>query len=209
GQDHTQPGPGERTIAESLSAELKFPEAVVLGQPFAVGARWTYQRTTTAREYQYAANDVHRNVHVLSKYEITAPEVNRAYAEEAWIVRARFWDAQGKGMTGAELFVQCFLIGPCAQVIRVLLQDDGVAPDAVAGDGTYTALHRFTREAEGLWKYLVIAQDVNTARPDMTPEQAARVVGGIVRTHQLTISFGSGTCRLIPDGYIHVIGGLT
>lgn len=37
---------------------------------------------------------------------------------------------------------------------------------------------RFTREAEGLWKYLVIAQDVNIARPDMTPEQAARIVGG-------------------------------
>jgi hypothetical protein len=94
-------------------------------------------------------------------------------------------------------------------VIRVLLQDDGVAPDAAPSDGTYTALHRFTREAEGLWKYLVIAQDVNTARPDMTPEQAARIVGGIVRTHQLTISFGGGSCRLIPDGYIHVIGGLT
>lgn len=209
GQDHTPPGPGERTLAERLSAELTFPEAVVLGKPFAVGARWKYQRTTTAHEYQYAANDVHQNVHVLSRYEITAPAVNRAYEEEAWIVQARFWDAQGKLMTGAELFVQCFLIGPSAQVIRVLLQDDGVAPDAVAGDGTYTALHRFTREAEGMWKYLVIAQDVNNARPGMAPDQAALILGGIVRTHQLTISFGGGTCRLVPDGDIHVIGGLT
>ncbi len=209
GQDHTQPGPGERTIAESLSAELTFPEPVVLGKPFAVGARWKYQRTTTAREYQYAETDVHRNVHVLSKYEITAPELNRAYEEEPWIVRARFWDAQGRLMTGAELFVQCFLVGPCRQVIRVLLQDDGVAPDTAAGDGTYTALRRFTREAEGVWKYLVIAQDVNHARPDMTPDQAARILGGIVLTHQLTISFGSGICRLIPDGFVQVIGGLT
>jgi hypothetical protein len=209
GQDHTRPGPGERTIAESLSAELAFPEAVALGRPFAVGARWKYQRITTAREYPYAASDVHHNAHVLSSYEIAAPEVNRAYAEEAWTVQARFWDADGKPMTGAELFVQCFLIGPCAQVIRVVLQDDGVAPDAVAGDGTYTALHRFTREAEGLWKYLVIAQDAGTARHDLPPDPAARILGGIVRTHQLTISFGGGTCKLIPDGYIHVIGGLT
>lgn len=209
GQDHTPPGPGELTIAESLYAELTFPVPVVLGKPFAIGARWKYKRITTAGEYHHTANDVHQNVHVLSKYEITAPKINHAYEEEAWIVQARFWDAQGKLMTGAELFVQCFLIGPCAQVIRVVLQDDGMAPDAAAGDGTYTALHRFTREAEGLWKYLVIAQDVNTARPDMTPEQAARIIGGIVRTHQLTISFAGGTCRLIPDGYIHVIGGLT
>jgi hypothetical protein len=209
GQDHTRPGPGELTIAESLYAELTFPVPVVLGKPFAVSARWKYKRLTTAGEYHHAARDVHQNVHVLSRYEITAPKINHAYEEEAWIVQGRFWDARGKLMTGAELFVQCFLIGPCAQVIRVVLQDDGVAPDAAPCDGAYTGLHRFTREAEGVWKYLVIAQDVNTARPDMTPEQASRIVGGIVRTHQLTISFGGGSCRLIPDGYIHVIGGLT
>jgi hypothetical protein len=209
GQDHTAPGPGELTIAESLYAELEFPEPVVLGRPFAVGTRWKYKRTTTAREYHYTAHGVHRNVHVLSKYEIAAPDINHAFREEPWIVRARFWDAEGELMTGAELFVQCFLIGPCAQVIRFVLQDDGVAPDTVAGDGTYTALHRFTYEAQGLWKYLVIAQDVNNARPDLKPEQAAQIIGGIVRTHQLTISFGGGTCRLIPDGYVQVIGGLT
>ncbi|HEX3477384.1 MAG TPA: choice-of-anchor X domain-containing protein [Kofleriaceae bacterium] len=212
GQDHTRPGPGELTIAESLYTELTFPVPVVPGKPFAVGARWRYTRITTAREYHHAANDVHHNAHVLSRYEITAPKVNHAYEDEAWIVQARFWDARGKRMTGAELFVQCFLIGPCGQLIRVVLQDDGVAPDAAPGDGTYTALRRFTYEAEGLWKYLVIAQDVHTARPG-TPEQAARItggiVGGIVRTHQLTISFGGGSCRLIPDGYVHVIGALT
>jgi hypothetical protein len=209
GQDHTRPGPDELTIAESLYAELTFPVPVVLGKPFAVSTRWKYKRITTGGEYHHAANDMHQNVHVLSRYEIAAPKVNHAYEDEAWIIQARFWDAKGKLMTGAELFVQCFLIGPCAQVIRILLQDDGVAPDAAPGDGTYTALRRFTYEAEGLWKYLVIAQDVNTARPDMTPEQAARIVGGIVRTHQLTISFGGGRCRVIPDGYIHVIGALT
>src|SRR4029077_13592266 len=114
-----------------------------------------------------------------------------------------FWDAEGQLMTGAELFVQCFLIGPCAQVIRVVLQDDGVAPDAAASDGTYTALHRFSRETEGLWKYLVVAQDVNHARPDMTPEQAARIVGGVVGTHPLALSFRGGGGRRVPRCITH------
>src|SRR5262249_19280393 len=156
---------------------------------------WKYTRITTAREYQYAAHDVHQNIHVLSKYEVTAPDLNHAFRDEPWTCRARFWDADGEPMTGPELFVQCFLIGPCSQVIRMVLQDDGAA-----GDGTYTGTRRFTREAEGLWKYLVIAQDVNNAQPDLMPEQAAQIIGGIVRTHQLTIAFDAGTCRLVPDG---------
>ncbi|HEX3763186.1 MAG TPA: hypothetical protein VHW23_31045 [Kofleriaceae bacterium] len=203
GQAHTPPGPGKLTVAERMYAELSFREPVVLGKPFAVATRWAYTRTTTASEHQYATHDVHQNVHVLSRYEVAAPDLNHAFREEPWICRARFWDADGEPMTGPELFVQCFLIGPCAQVIRVVLQDDGTA-----GDGTYTGLHRFTREAEGLWKYLVIAQDVNNAQSDLTPEQAAQIIGGIVLTHQLTISFDGGTCRLVPDGYVNVIGGL-
>jgi len=149
-----------------------------------------------------------QNVHVLSKYEITAPNINHQFQEEPWIVRAQFWDIHGKLMTGADLFVQCFLIGPTGQTVKLQLQDDGVAPDAKANDGTYTAFHRFIREAEGLWKYFVIAQDVNNAQPDMSPEQAAQILGGMVRTHQLTISFQGGTCKLVPDGYVNVIGGV-
>jgi hypothetical protein len=208
GQDHTAPGPGELTVAESMYAELEFPESVVLGQPFAIGAKWKYKRTTNMREYLYSAHEVRQNVHVLSKYEVTAPNINHQFREEPWIVRAQFWDIHGKLMTGADLFVQCFLIGPTGQVIKLLLQDDGVAPDAKANDGTYTAFHRFLRDAEGLWKYFVIAQDVNNAQPDMSPEQAAQIIGGMVRTHQLTISFQGGTCKLVPDGYVNVVGGV-
>jgi hypothetical protein len=208
GQDHTPPGPGELTLAESMYAELEFPEPVVLGKPFAVRATWQYKRITNSQEYQFAAQDVHQNTHVLSRYEITAPDVVFEAQERTWIVQGRFWDANGKLMTGADLFVQCFLIGPIGQVIKLVLQDDGAAPDAAAGDGTYTGFHFFRRE-EGLWKYLVIAQDINNAQPDMSPEEAAQIIGGMVRTSQLTISFEGGTCKLVPDGFVNVIGGLS
>ena len=51
----------------------------------------------------------------------------------------------------------------------------------------------------------MIAQDVNDATPDMTPDQAAQIIGGMVLTHQLSITFEGGTCPLVPDGHVHVV----
>jgi hypothetical protein len=59
------------------------------------------------------------------------------------------------------------------------MQDDGIPPDAVANDGTYTGQYQFAVEknADGLWKFFVIAQDINNAQPTMSPEQQAEIVG--------------------------------
>ena len=88
-----------------------------------------------------------------------------------------------------------------------MLQDDGIWPDEGASDGTYTAFVDFRRfKAEpGLWTYYVIAQDVNSAQPDMTPEEAAQIIGGMVLTHQLTLSFTEDECPIIPDGHVMVV----
>jgi hypothetical protein len=39
----------------------------------------------------------------------------------------------------------------------------------------------------------------------MTPDQAAQIIGGMVLTHQLSITFEGGTCPLVPDGHVHVV----
>jgi hypothetical protein len=51
----------------------------------------------------------------------------------------------------------------------------------------------------------LIAQDFNTAQPNMDPDEAAQIIGGMVLTHQLTINLGGGTCPLVPDGHVNVI----
>lgn len=180
-----------------------------LGNPFAVGLNWTYKRQTNVREYDFSASDVNQNQHVLSQYKIHAPNIIHEFKEEPWIVKAEFWDKNNEKLSGDELFVQCFLLGPIGQVLKLILQDDGVPPDENPNDGVYTAIHYFDRRSrpEGLWKYFVIAQDINNAQPDMTPEEAAKIIGGLVLTNQLTISFEGGTCKLVPDGYVNVITG--
>lgn len=51
----------------------------------------------------------------------------------------------------------------------------------------------------------MIAQDVNRAREDMDPEEAAKMIGGMLLTPQVTIGFDGGECPLVPDGHVNVL----
>ncbi|HEY9597373.1 MAG TPA: hypothetical protein V6D33_06855, partial [Cyanophyceae cyanobacterium] len=206
--DNTLPASGELTIGEQLKVSLSYPEPVALGKPFAVGAKWEYTRITTGSSYTYSVSEVNQNIHVLSKYEITAPDVVRSYKREPFIVKGQFFGSDGKIFRGDELFVQCFLVGFNGQFASFVMQDDGSGGrfgDETALDGVYTGGFQFTIEDRGLWKFFVIAQDINTAQPNLAPEEAAKIIGGFVLTHQLTITLGGGTCPFVPDGDVNVI----
>lgn len=210
GQDNTAPPDGELTVREDLTLRMEPTGPVTLGQKFETAVKWTYERTTSSGATQtYHVEEINPNVHVLSRYDIDAPDVVRSYAREPFIVHGQFYDADGRQMSGDELFVQCYLIGPIGQWRRIPMLDDGVRPDEKPNDGVYTGAYNFTAKEEqdfrGVWTYFVIAQDVNTARPDMAPEEAAQIIGGMVLTHQLTINLGGGTCPLVPDGHVNVV----
>jgi len=212
GQDHTLPATGEHTVAEKLRVKITYPESVALGRPFAAQAKWRYTRVTTGASYDYAGEDTRTNKHVLSRYNIEAPNYVRLYTDEPWIIRGQFFGPDDDLMRGDQLFVQCFLVGPKGQFYRFPMQDDGIAPDQRASDGWYTGAFDFRvaareeeTDARGFWHIFVLAQDVNNAAPDLKPEQAAQIIGGLVRTHQLSITWGGGTCPLTPDGEVNVV----
>ncbi len=85
------------------------------------------------------------------------------------------------------------------------MQDDGIYPDEKPSDGVYTGGRFFNVREKGLWMFCVVAQDINSAQSDMTPEEQAKIIGGMVLTNQLTISFKGGECPLVPDGDVNVI----
>ena len=58
-----------------------------------------------------------------------------------------------------------------------------------------------------MWTYYVLAQDINNAQPDLKPEDAAQIIGGMLLTNQLTLSFDQDTCQFVPDGHVTVIVG--
>lgn len=208
GEDNTSPPAGALTTAENLRLTITYLETIQMGRPFAIGAKWTYTRETTAGALTYSVDETQNNVHVIDKYDITAPDVVRSYQREAFIVKAKFTRPGGIIYRGAEIFVQCFLIGPAGQMMKFMLEDNGAGGrlgDTAANDGIYIGGWQFTAHDKGLWTYLVIAQDVNAATPDMAPETAAQIIGGMVLTHQLSITFEGGTCPLVPDGHVNVV----
>lgn len=210
GQDKTIPAAGEWTVYESLTAAIKYPEDIVPGRPFAVDVSWAYTRTTMdvsmiSHDYVYTETVTNHNVHLLSRYEINAPNVIRVYRRQPFIIEGRFFDTDNALLKGAELFVKCFLIHDDGISINFLLQDDGMKPDTEANDGTYTGVHYFNIKDEGMWKIFVIAQHINNAQPDMKPEEAAQIIGGMILTNQLSISFSGGQCNMVPDGDVQVI----
>jgi uncharacterized membrane protein YgcG len=206
GQDHTAPAsPSEKTIQEDLDVTFKYNDAIQPGQPFKVGIDWKYIRTTDVSTYEHHDSMMTANIHTLSKYVIEAPDVVRAYKREPFIIKAQFYDADDKIFKGNQLFVQCYLVGPAGQYRRFTLEDGGVNPDAKANDGTYTGRYQFTTKDKGIWTYYVLAQDINDADPNLPPDEAAQIIGGMLLTGQITLSFGGGTCPLVPDGHVNVI----
>ncbi len=206
GQDATPPADGELTVKELLNVQLNYPDPVALGRAFAVEAKWHYRRITTNKIYEASNSDITQNIHIASSYQIDAPEVASSYKKDGqWTIKAQFRDKAGDLFKGSQLLVQCFLVGPQGQLIKLLLQDDGSFPDQKPADGIYCARKYFSQSSEGLWRYYVIAQDVNHATSDMTPEQAAQIIGGMVITHQLTITFDQDECPFVPDGHVMVV----
>ncbi|MGZ5442625.1 MAG: choice-of-anchor X domain-containing protein [Thermoanaerobaculia bacterium] len=187
---------------------MRYVDPVALGRPFKIGTKWEYTRITDGNSYTHEVEETNENIHVLSEYDIKAADVVRVYKREPWIVRAQFRAANGETIRGGELFVQCFLIGPDGRFRSFVLQDDGMQPDDKPNDGIYTGVYQFALEKNpvGLWRYFVIAQDVNNADPNLKPEEAAQIIGGFVVTHQLTIDFDpTSDCPFVPDGHVNVI----
>jgi hypothetical protein len=208
GRDNTVPAQGEVTISEKVNLAFIYPEPIALGKPFKAGLKWDYTRVTSGpASYTYSASDTNTNAHVLSNYRISAPEVIHYYQREPFLIKAEFFDKDGRQLKGNQLFVQCFLVGPNGEYRKILMQDDGIYPDEKPSDGTYTGIYHFEadKNPRGLWTYYVIAQDINNANPDMKPEEAAKIIGGIVLTHQLVITFDEDECPFVPDGHINVL----
>ena len=172
GEDNTAPAAGELTTGEKLHLVISYPEPVAPGKPFLVGAKWEYTRITTGKTYTYAVDQKNNNVHVLSKYVITAPNVIHTYKKEFWTVKGEFYDQDENKMKGDQLFVQCFLFGPNGELRSFVMQDDGIYPDEKPSDGVYTGGRYFNSREKGLWMFCVVAQDINNAQSNKTPRRA-------------------------------------
>lgn len=66
GQDATVPEADERTLRETVSIAIEYPEIPFPGRPYEVGVDWTYRRETDRRELEHAVTERNTNPHALT-----------------------------------------------------------------------------------------------------------------------------------------------
>lgn len=67
GQDATPVDPGERTLREVVSTEIDYPQIPFPGQPYKLGVKWKYSRTTDRRVLTLSADEERTNPHVIAE----------------------------------------------------------------------------------------------------------------------------------------------
>ena len=191
------------TIGERLDAVITDAQIGCAGPRFKVQADWTYTRVTTGNAYTCTVSEINQNQHVLSQYNITAPDIVHLYQGDPWVVEAAFFDENGKQLHGGDLFVQCILVAPHGEYFNIVLQDDGISPDTSPDDGTYTGKLTFgvcEDRSRGILAVLRDRSGYQHRAADMDQEEAAQIIGGLVRTHYLRSTSMAALARWSPTG---------
>lgn len=217
GQELAKPERGAQTIAESLVAKFAYPGGPpVAGRPYKIDVDWTYTRSTTKGAITRRIQETVENTHVFDQVMVDAPKQVRLRHDPFRII-ARFLNVDNMPYAGAELYALCLVRAPNGQPFVFQLVDDGIPPDEFAGDGLFTGELNLGNAAEsvighggnalGKWQVFIVAQDINRAEEGMAPEEAAKIIGGMILASPFKLKFGSGLCSALPDATVEVVAG--
>jgi hypothetical protein len=212
GQELTAPAAGELTVAEQVEFGVKFGESPATGRLFKGSVDWTYRRTTdSGRTIEASKSEEWSNIHVLKDYTVTlsasqiSPGMYMQDRRKEMEVTAAFIRTDGSLCRGSDLYVvaQFWKQG---QHIMVELRDDGSYGGA-PNSGKYVGVVNFAKQelSTGNWYGYVIAQDVNTVLEGTEQREAAKTIGGIMVTKQLTIGLNGQPCVLEHDVVVTVV----
>ena len=202
-QEHTLPAATELTTHERLHLEVTYPEPVALGRPFTADLNGNTR--ALRRSVVYVRRERQQeNLHTLSRYEIYAP-TRPALPTSAFVIKGRFFTRTDS----SSLVTRCSCNdpdGPCPPLPRVRNAGQRGSADVAANDGTFTGQFQFAEEknADGLWMFFVIAQDINTAHQPCPPSSRRKSSVTFLRTTYCMPKYASGynISALLPTVYI-------
>ena len=204
------------TVAEALNVTFDYPGgAPNANEPYPVSVKLDYQRITTGNAYPHSVEETQNNIHVNGGVEVEVPSLHHAFVEPL-VIKSRFKRNNGKLFVGEDLYAFSLLRSPDDMYFLVDLADDGIEHDEKPNDGTYTGsihlkevyriLLKHQLKPEGIWRVYVFAQDVNDATPDMSPQIAAKRIGGFMVASGLKITFDSTLpCPLQAQAVVTVV----
>jgi hypothetical protein len=141
GQVATIPNPGERTLKETVSAEVQYPEIPLPGRPFKVAIKWKYERQTDTRVMQHAVSETQINGHVLSGQHLTTDQAK--YPPGANVIFTAFLGTEPDKSDCGNYFVTAAALSPSHQrAYKLILRPTDVTASAAARAGSQMQTNR-------------------------------------------------------------------
>ena len=206
-------GPLSGTWICFVDFDVKFSDSPGTGTPFKGSIDWRYQRVlASGATLKYGTIDDWENQHYLKDYIVSVDGTHNAsgiYVHDRHkdlMVSAKFVKSDGPLCRGTQLYVTAQLWTLAGHSVIFELRDDGLQTGK-ANSGVYSGLQNLIRNEvlPGTWYLYVIAQDVNTVPEGTDPRQAAKTIGGMIVTKQLTIGLNGQPCRFEHDAVVTVV----
>jgi hypothetical protein len=217
GQDATVPAAGERTLKETVSVDMNYPEMPLPGRPYKLDVNWKYQRHTDQRTMDFGAAEVMMNPHVIQTQSLTTDQPT--YTRGATVTFLARLGRELEGKSCDNYFVTAAALSPSRRtayklILRPVASGAGLA---VAG-ATRGCLYRgqlvlAPNEELGRWGTYLFAQTRNDVPLGTPATTAARTIGGLPVTHNFvdggptdSIIYGH-RCNidLVQDGSFEVV----
>ena len=182
GQEATPVPQNERTLSEKLDVSLTPLGTLEAGQPYTIRCNWLYTRTTDRGVYHASSIDDRTNQHLSSSKRLIAPQ--RVHVSQTIVpVSATFDRGDGTPYKGTELFVTFIARPPAGQggEFRTILVDPDGSGEFRGDFPLGVAIGQLRERHEnfiGIWRLYIVAQDVNLGDEHLSPEDAARIIGG-------------------------------
>jgi hypothetical protein len=219
GQAATVPNPQERTVKETVSATIAYPEIPFPGRPYKVGTKWNYARQTDTRVLQHGVAETQVNQHVLTGLSLTTDQSK--YPRGSRVIFIAVLGPENDKVSCGRYFVTAAALSPSHnKAYKLVLRPVAVgathteAAAAIKRRCVYRGVLELAHDEElGEWTTYCFAQTRNDAPLGIEPTVAAQTIGGLPVTNNYvdggeTDNFIYGhRCNvdLRPDGQFEVI----
>jgi hypothetical protein len=189
GQDATAPAPGERTLKETVSVDMNYPEIPFPGRPYKVDVKWKYQRKTDQRMMDFGVSEVNVNPHVIAIQQLRTDQ--QTYSRGATVTFFARLGSELEKKRCDNYFVTAAALSPTRQraykiILRPLALRAATSEASVEGCLYSGRLVLAPDEELGRWSTYLFAQTRNDVAVGVAPEVAARTIGGLPVTHNFT-----------------------
>jgi len=149
GQDATVPDPGERTLRETVSVEMNYPEIPLPGKPYKLDVNWKYRRETDRRSLGHSVSETKQNGHFIAVQRLLTDK--HVYAPGETVLFTGLLGLEPKQKACGNMFVTAAALSPDHQrAYKIILRPaEAAVPARSRGEVANRRCFSFVHQRRG------------------------------------------------------------